>query len=172
MSGRITMCDMRLHAVTVFVLLAVLCSCGQEKKQSEDSGQWVKTEDVRPQPNRQSKLTPGQLTRVQKLQTDLVEVDPSSLDKWVEDFEKDRNPEKEIRVWEAMDAAYHSYCSKHHLSSAAKKDVINILLLRSTTSNETEILKRAQPSVLSSTEVRAVIASYKGEASPIEVEKK
>jgi hypothetical protein len=160
------------YAVTVLVLLAALCSCSQEKKQSEDSGQWVKTEDVRPQPTRQSKLTDKQLARVRKLQTDLVEVDPSSLDKWVEDFEKDRNPEKEIRVWEAMADAYHSYCSQHDLSLAGKKDVINILLARSTSSDESEIVKQVKPKVLTASESRAVMAAYKGETEPIEVERK
>jgi hypothetical protein len=29
-------------------------------------------------------------------------VDHLSLDKWIENFEKDRNPESEIRVWETL----------------------------------------------------------------------
>ncbi len=165
------MSDMRLRAVTAFVLLMVLCSCSQEK-QSGSSEQWVKTSDIKPQPTRQSKLTDAQLARTKKLHIALADVDDSSLDKWVEDFEKDRDPEKEIRVWESVAAAYQMYSSTHTLTPQAKKEVFGVLILRSGTSNQAEVLKHANLTVLTEKQAQDAMADYKGEAVPIEVEKK
>jgi hypothetical protein len=63
---------------------------------------------------------------------------PQVLDKWIEDFEKDRDPEREIRIWEAVANAYQSYCSAHRLTIEGKKEVFGILVLRSEMSDETE----------------------------------
>ena len=119
------MSHMRFRAVTAFVLLMVLCSCSQEK-QPPNPDQWMKTSDIQPHPTRQSKLADPQVPRIKKLQTNLADVDDSSLDKWVEDFEKDRNPEKEIRLWEAIAAAYQEYSSSHTLIPQAKKEVFGV----------------------------------------------
>ena len=165
------MSHMRFRAVTAFVLLMVLCSCSQEKQPSNPD-QWMKTSDIQPYPTRQSKLTDPQVTRIKKLQTNLADVDDSSLDKWVEDFEKDRNPEKEIRLWEAIAAAYQEYSSTHALIPQAKKEVFGVLILRSGTTDEAEIVKHANLVVLTEKQARDVMADYKGEASPLEVEMK
>lgn len=87
-----------------------------------------------PQGSRQSHLTEQQLPRVRRLQSVLSEVDPSSLEKWTEDFEKDQDPEKEIRIWEAIATAYQTYCSaKTAQRLEVKQEVLQVLLTRSGT---------------------------------------
>jgi hypothetical protein len=44
--------------------------------------------------------------RIRTLHTILSEVDTSTLEQTIEDFGKDRNPEKEIRIWEAIATPY------------------------------------------------------------------
>lgn len=160
-----------LTIVMLLALPAVLCSCRQEKP-SGTSEQWVKVSGIKQYPTRQSKLTDEQLARLRKLHTNLAEVDNSSLDKWVEDFEKDRDPEKEIRVWESIAAAYKRYSSAHALTPQARKEVFGVLLLRSGTANQAEILKHANLTLLTEKQARDVMADYKDEAMPIELEKK
>src|ERR1700730_5437120 len=149
--------NMRVRIVILALLPVFLCSCSHDK-QSASSERWVKTDEVKPQPTRQSTLTNEQLVRIRKIQTSLAEVDNSSLGKWIQDFEKDRNPEKDIRVWEFIQAAYKMYCSTHVLAAEAKKEVVGILLLRSATSNQTEILRRANLKKLTRKQAQDVMA--------------
>ena len=140
--------------------------------QTQSNEQWINTTDVKPQPNRVSRLNHDQLERVKKLKGELDEVVPWSLEKWVDGFERDRNPEQEILVWESIATAYRKYVSTHTLSPQAKHDVINVFLLRSQTESESQIIQRAGSKVLTPAQVKEVIADYKGNAKPVEVAKK
>jgi len=118
-------------------------------------------------------LTEQQLVRVRRLQSALSEADPSTFEKWTEDFEKDQDPEKEISIWEAIAAAYQSYCSaKTGLSVEAKREVLQILLVRSGTDDEAEVLGHLNLSILTRQDARDVLRFYRGGASPIEVERR
>ena len=120
-------CLNRLLRCTILACLGLSLACTNQKPGTE----WVSPDNIRPQASRQSFLTEHQLTRIRQLQSTLSEVDPSSFEKWKEDFEKDQNPEKEIGIWEAIAAAYQTYCSaKTELSLQAKQEVLNILLAR------------------------------------------
>jgi hypothetical protein len=70
-----------------------------------------------------------------------------------------------------MAQAYQSYCSTHSLSLRGKSEVLDLLLLRSGTSNETAISK-FRPKVLTAKQVRDVVASYSRDAEPIIIERK
>jgi hypothetical protein len=139
--------------------------------QEKQSGVQVNPKDIHPQPNRQSKLSAEQLGRIKKLQVAFSEVDKSSLDTWIEDFEKDRNPEREIRIWEAIAQAYQAYCSEHTLTIRGKGEVLGVLLLRSGTTSEAAI-QQFRPEVLTAREVRDVVGLYRRNAEPITVERK
>lgn len=56
------------------------------------------TNKIQPQPSGVSKLSGEQMIRVEKIHETLSGADSSSLEKWVSDFEKDQDPEREIRV--------------------------------------------------------------------------
>jgi hypothetical protein len=157
------------------LICALLCtslsSCTHQKE-SPTGTEWVKTSELNPQTQRQSQLNDDQRAKVKQLQSALAEVDPSSLDKWIKDFEKDRDPEREIRIWEAVVFGYQSYCFAHPLTIEGKKKVLGILVLRSETSDEAEILRQAQLKVLTTNEAHAVIALYKGDSGAIQVERR
>src|ERR1700733_6882089 len=125
------------------VLLWLSCSCSRPTSGSGDASvQWLDPKSLKPQLSRSSSLSPKQKRRVEKLQAALAEVDDSSVAKWEEDFEKDRDPERELQTWESIVEAYQSYCSSQSLSTAQKTEVIKLLLIRSGTANEQEVLKR------------------------------
>jgi hypothetical protein len=144
-------------------------SCTGEKPKPE----WTNTRDILPQPNSQSKLTDQQVIRVQRIQTALSEADPSTTEKWIEDFEKDRDPEREILVWENITTAYEAYCSANRgLKVEAKEEVLKLLLARSETENESEILSHTSLNVLTPFQARDVMKYFHGSVAPIEVERK
>jgi hypothetical protein len=127
---------------------------------------------VKPQPYRSSSLSPEQKRRIEKLQSALAEVDHSSVAKWEEDFEKDRDPERELQIWESIAEAYQTYSSGQSLSASQKTEVMKLLLVRSGTANEQEVLKRTPVATLTPAQATAVVQTFKGRAAPIEVEKK
>src|SRR6266852_1742292 len=139
----------RLLRCILLVCLGLSLSCTDDKPKPE----WVNPNRILPQSNRQSRLTEQQLVRVRRLQSALSEADPSTFEKWTEDFEKDQDPEKEISV-------------------EAKREVLQILLVRSGTDDEAEVLGHLNLSILTRQDARDVLRSYKGSASPIEVERR
>jgi hypothetical protein len=157
-------------ATAVSACILSLIACTQHS--TRPSEQWVDTSNIHPQQTKQSTLTSDQITRIKKAHAILGEVDTSSLDQTIGDFEKDRDPEREIRIWESIADGYQSYCSRHQLSEEGKTDVFGLLLLRSGTSDEKEIMTRVQLKELTPEEARTVISVYRGDWGPIEVEHK
>lgn len=152
----------------LLILMGLPLSCSRQTSDPE----WLDTNKIRPQPSRHSRLSGEQITRVKQVQSALSEVDPSSIDKWTEDFEKDRDPEKELRLWEAIANAFQAYCSTHPIGIEGKQDVLQILIARSGSSDETQVIRHVRLSTLTPQEARDVMGYFRGEAIPIEVERK
>jgi hypothetical protein len=108
------------------------------------------------------------MERLKKLQETFAEVDPSPLEKWVDDFKRDQDPEREIRIQEAMATAYSAYCSGRSLTLAAKRDVYQVVLLRSGAA-DAEVLSHIKLSTLSLDDAKAVLKLYPMAPAPITV---
>lgn len=136
----------------VWLVCCVACvSCGSPPAAQQvaiDDGQggkvqWVDPNTIQPGPIRREALTDEQMARIRALQATFVEVDGMTVEKWVDDFKRDLNPDKELMIWEQMAKAYRAYCNGKQLSAEAKKDVYGIVLLRSM-APEPEVLQRVQ----------------------------
>jgi hypothetical protein len=121
--------------------------------------EWVDPKTIHPGPIQRESLSDEQMARVRKLQATFVEVDGQTVEKWVDDFRRDADPDRELRVWERMAKAYHAYCDGRKLSPDAKKEVYRVLLLRSMAS-EQEVLERSKLKELSRDDVIAVMKGY------------
>lgn len=115
-----------------------------------------------------SALTQQQEARIKRLQETFIDVDPTPLEKWREDFSRDRDPERELRIYEGMAEAYRSYCEGKDLTQAAKSDVYQVVLLRSG-APEAEVLPRLKLTVLSLEDAKAILKGYRVQAAPIVV---
>ncbi|MCM3902186.1 MAG: hypothetical protein ND866_10810 [Pyrinomonadaceae bacterium] len=104
-------------------------------------------------------MSDEQLRRTKKLHETFAEVDSSSLEKWIDNFKRDANPDSEIAIWERVAKAYTSYCSRRQLTLEAKGDVFQALVLRSLTSDE-EAIKTLKFKVLSADEARKIMREY------------
>lgn len=91
-----------------------------------------------------------------------------SLEKWIDDFKRDLDPEGNIRIWEDMQVAYNSYCGNHVLPLETRKEVFKVVLMRSMMP-DVDVLSRLEPEHISVDEVRSILAAYPGEAKPIGV---
>lgn len=132
--------------------------------------EWINTKNIHPQTSSHSRLREEQVTRTKRIQAALSAVDPSSLEKWIGDFEKDQDPEKELRIWEAIAAAYQSYCSSRSVDMNTRREVFRVLLMRSETSDEAQVISHVHLSTLTSEQAHDVMGYFKGDARPIEVE--
>jgi hypothetical protein len=131
----------------------------------------VKTQDVEAGPVRHDTLTPQQLNRLRTVQATLAEVDASPLEKWIDDFKRDVNPDLEIAIYEAIAHAYQTFCSARPRTPAQKQDAYGLLLERSGTTDD-NALRNYKLKALTIVDARELLSYYNKSAEPIQVFRK
>lgn len=126
---------------------------------AEGDVRWVDPKTLQPGPIQRNKLSDEQMARIREIRSTFAEVDSSTMEKWVDDFKRDANPDRELEVWERMSKAYKSYCTGRTLSLIAKKDVFGVVLLRSSAS-EQDVLKHVQLKELSRDDAVEVMKGF------------
>lgn len=154
--------------ILVLILFVFLFSC-QKSKPSDTKV--VKTNDIQVGPIRHESLSPALIERIKKVHGELYEVEGIPLDKSIENFKRDMNPEPNLVIWEQMGKAYTAYIAIHNsLSLREKKEVYRIILLRSMISTD-EVLKRLELKYLSVEDSKKVMEHYPWKPVPITVAK-
>jgi hypothetical protein len=162
------------HFSIYILALAIICAMqgsganGQTSPAATPRIERLKTEDIKPGPVLHDTLTPHQVERLRKLRAALAEVDDSSLEKWIDDFRHDANPDREIAVFEAIAQAYQAFCTSRPRTLAQKQDVFNLLLERSGTTDE-DVLKHRKLKALTIDDAKEALSYYKKAATPIQV---
>jgi len=154
------------HLIVLFGCSAWLLACKDGKEPSQKA--WIDPAHLQPGPVQHEQLTAAQVERIKKLQQTFSEVDPNPLEKWVDDFKRDHDPEREIRIYEGMAAAYGAYCTGRTLTPLAKKDVYQVVLLRSG-APDAEVLPRLKLSTLSVDDAKEILRLYQMPPAPITV---
>ena len=113
-------------------------------------------------------MTEDQTSRVQSIQKIFSEVDPSPIEKWMEDFKRDANPERELAMWEGMATAYATYTASNSLTLGGKKEVFQVVLSRSGAPDD-EVLKHLDLKILTETDARKIMALFTTKPEPIRV---
>ena len=159
--------DIRL-TVLLAVCLMLLDGCERASPPSESKTQWIDPNKLEAGPIRHSNLTEDQISRVRRVQRVFSEVDPSPIEKWIEDFKRDENPERELAIWEGMASAYAGYTASNSLTLDGKKEVFQVVLMRSGSSDD-EVLKRLELKILTEKDVRGIMALFSRKPEPIRV---
>jgi hypothetical protein len=148
-------------AAVLFYAALVCVGCGRSEKSALSKIESIdlNTNKLQPAPIQQTSLTDDQLSRIKRLRITFSEADPSPLEKWIEDFKRDANPESEIRHWEGMAAVYQTFIAGKNLSLDAKKDVYRVLLLRSG-GTEQEVLPQLKLKVLTEQDAKEIMAHF------------
>lgn len=148
---------MRVMLSSLLAFLGFACNGPSENQRPQT--QMVNAADLKPNEIQHEQLSEEQLRRIKKLHETFAEVDTSSLEKWIDNFKRDADPDSEIAIWERVANAYINYCSKRQLTLEAKGDVFQALVLRSMTSDE-EAVKNLNLKVLSAEEARKIMREY------------
>jgi len=96
--------------------------------------------------------------RIRKLEQVLAEVYPISHQEWVEGFQRDLNPESEVRIYEAIASAYQAFMAKQALILPAKKEAYGLLCTAG--GNVEKTLARAKLQYLSGKEAEELLRLY------------
>ena len=78
-------------------------------------------------PIRHEQLSLSLTARINYLQQALQEVYPQSIDKWLEEFRRDTNPESEVEWWERLTRCYLAYSEARDLSAGQKLAAFKVL---------------------------------------------
>lgn len=119
----------------------------------------VNVSDLIPSEIQHEQLSAEQLRRIKKLHETFAEVNSSSLEKWIDNFKRDANPDSEIAIWERISDAYLNYSSQRSLTPEAKTEVFHALVLRSMASVE-EAVKTLKLKVLSTEDAVKIMREY------------
>jgi hypothetical protein len=157
-----------LILVSAIFLGALLTGCDRSPKPNKPETKWIDPSKLELGPIQHDALTDDQMERVKFLQKTFNDVDPSPLDKWVEDFKRDANPEPELKIWESMAATFNAFVTNKQLNLEAKKEVYQVVLFRSGAPDE-EVLKHLKVKILSEEDVKEILALYKDKPEPIQV---
>lgn len=156
---------------TVLACATVLCACrssnpSESRGASSSETQWIDPAKLQPGPVQHDQLTREQIERIKKLSQVFSEVDPTPPSKWIDDFKRDRDPERELRIYESMAAAYSAYCTGRNLTPEGKREVYQVVLLRSGAPDD-EVLKRVQLKVLTVADAKDILALYQAPPAPV-----
>lgn len=90
----------------------------------------VKISDINPNgPIRSPLLPAGFIERVRKFKKILAEVETTTLEETILNFQKDQHPERELMIWEHIALNYQHFINDNNgLTPESKRDVLKVLL--------------------------------------------
>lgn len=129
---------------------------------------WIDSDKIQFSPAIHETLPDELLERIKVVHTTFADVDGTPLDKWIEDFKRDLNPEPNVKIWEDMKIAYDDYCDGRDLPLATRKEVFRVVLFRSMAA-PADVLERIDLSILSLEDASEIMKAYTSEPKPIDV---
>ncbi len=151
----------------IIILTLALTGCREKPGESQEPNR-ITAEDIVPGPIVHDELSDLQISRITAVQRTFAEVDGTPLEKWLEDFQRDRNLDREIEIWEAMAKPYAAFTSQPGTTPEMKNEAFGLLLQRSGLSQE-ETLRRFKPTALSPQHVQELVEGYTLAPQPVTV---
>jgi hypothetical protein len=110
-------------------------------------------------PIRHAALPETLVERIKAVAETFVEVDPRPVEEWVEDFQRDMHPEKEIALWEVMAGAYALFTHGRTLTPTGRKEVFALILQRSMADAKT-VIRNVRLAELSRKDAKAILRYF------------
>lgn len=154
--------------ITALAILVGCLGCGNSTSSPEPKGAWIDPNEVQQGPVLHDDLPHQLLDRIKAVHETFADVDGTPLEKWIDDFKRDLDPEGNIKIWEDMEVAFNTYCSDRELPLETRKEVFKIVLMRSMMP-DSDVLARLELKYVPANDVRSILAAYPGEAKPIDV---
>lgn len=117
-----------------------------------------------------SKLTELQKVRISVINDVFQDVFPCTNENAFDDFSRDHNPDREIKIWEAMAKAFMKVSSSTYVSKEIKEEAYNLLLLRSSMANK-DVLAQINPEAMTNKQAKGLLNAYELKPKPPRVVK-
>ncbi|HCZ9266003.1 TPA: GIY-YIG nuclease family protein [Vibrio alginolyticus] len=117
-----------------------------------------------------SRLTELQKNRIAIINEVFREVFPNTDEQAYENFSRDHNPDREIKIWEAMAKAYMKVSTSSYVSYEVKEEAYSLLLLRSQMKTS-DVLESITPVEISEKQAKNLLKAYELKPKPVTVEK-
>lgn len=160
-----------LAAALISALVATACDGGKktrsEYEQSKDS---LKAENIEMGPIRHKTLPDDLDARIRKFSAVFAEVYPCSHEEWVDGFQRDKNPENEVVIWEHMASAYSRFLESNEVGAAARNEAFGLLLVRSGTEDVESSLTKLK--ALTREQAKSLLSHYQHVAKPVVVKQR
>jgi hypothetical protein len=103
-------------------------------------------------------LSDSFIERIKMFKTILGDVDDISLERSIDAFKRDSNPEKELAIWERIASTFQTFLSHNPTSDpAVRKDIFAVLFLASTGVEEYPNINH-----LSEQQIEHLVHNYRG----------
>ena len=165
-------------ALALALAVALLAACKRDAPSptpspapTQGSTAWLSPNTLQPGPVRATPLSAAQIARITAVQKTFAEVDSSPLEKWIDDFSRDHDPDREIAIYEAMAQAYAGFCAHHAVSREARGEVYGLVLQRSGATDD-EVMAHVKLVHLTREEAREALKGYARAPQPVEVERR
>jgi len=110
-------------------------------------------------PRRHHNFSEQFIEAIRYLHKTFYEVSPSSLSEWLEDFDRDAHPEKELTIWFHMAEVYNKAIEKFPDNLTLKKEIFHVILLYSMGSEE-YVFSQIKPKYLSKQDIKFIMKLY------------
>lgn len=140
----------------------------QESSFENDSVWHVDPFHLRESPTGTSTLTAEQSDRVEILKMQLAQVHPDKIEEMLSGFSRDKNPEKEIKIWECITKAYLTIEQVAFASDELRHEAFYLLLMRSW-SPASKVLSDYKLKHLTSKAAKRLLRAYELKPMPISV---
>ncbi len=105
--------------------------------------QKININDIQDGEPKHNVLPDGLVERIKAFKAKLGEMDPTPLDKTIDNFRYDRNPEREVAVWEEIAGRYVEYAGtyKEPIPFEHKREIYKVLFSASCFAVDEEFLQ-------------------------------
>ncbi|UPR49868.1 GIY-YIG nuclease family protein [Vibrio cyclitrophicus] len=117
-----------------------------------------------------SRLTEFQKTRIAVINEVFQEVFPCTAENAYENFSRDNNPDREIKIWESMAKAFMKVSTSSYVSEDVKEEAYSLLLLRSQMKTS-EVLEQITPVAMGDKQAKSLLKAYELKPKPVRVVK-
>jgi len=83
--------------------------------------------DLTPGPIRQPHLSPELASRIEAIRAAVAEVCPISAEEWLDGFQRDQHPEREVVWWERVARCYTDFTAKKTFPSEQKQAAFKVI---------------------------------------------
>jgi len=128
---------------------------------------------ISPSPRNNYDFSEETLSKIRYLHNTFKEVDPSSFELWVSDFDRDAHPEENIALWMDMAGVYTDMIKEYPDEYEYHKEIYIVILLAST-GDEDYVFSQIKAEKLSEEDIKYIYGEYRKvrKAQPIVVVKK